>query len=235
MTAPLTSTLLLPMLNEIEAAQVIVPQIRKDWVDEIIVIDGGSTDGTVEYVKSQGLRVHTQSARGYGEGMLQGLKLASGDIVVEFTPDGNALPDDIPRIIAKMQEGYDLVVGSRYLGSTKSDDDDWLTARGNWLFTAIVNLLFRAHYTDVLVGFRAFRRDKALNLKLDTPGLSWPCQSSIRFARAGLKVTEIPAREPARIGGVRKMRPFKTGLEICRLIVRDFLTFWPGREEKSWR
>jgi glycosyltransferase involved in cell wall biosynthesis len=234
-TAPLTSTLLLPMLNEIEAAQVIVPQIRKDWVDEIIVIDGGSTDGTVEYVKSQGLRVHTQSARGYGEGMLQGLKLASGDIVVEFTPDGNALPDDIPRIVAKMQEGYDLVVGSRYLGSTKSDDDDWLTARGNWLFTAIVNLLFRAHYTDVLVGFRAFRREEALKLKLDTPGLSWPCQSSIRFARAGLKVTEIPAREPARIGGVRKMRPFKTGLEICRLIVRDFLTFWPGREEKSWR
>jgi glycosyltransferase involved in cell wall biosynthesis len=229
----LTSTLLLPMLNEIEAARAIVPKIRREWVDEIIVIDGGSTDGTIEFVESQGLQVHSQTARGYGQGMLQGLQLAKSDIVIEFTPDGNALPEDIPRIVAKMQEGYDLVIASRYLGGTHSEDDDRLTAFGNWLFTNIVNLLFRAHYTDVLVGFRAFRREQALRLGFDSPGLSWPCQSSIRFARAGLKVAEISAREPARIGGVRKMHPFKTGWEINKLIVRDFLTFWPSREEKS--
>ncbi len=233
MNKKLTSTLLLPMLNEIEAARAIVPQIRREWVDEIIVIDGGSTDGTVEYVQSQGLKVHSQTSRGYGQGMLQGLQLAKGDFVIEFTPDGNALPEDIPRIVNKMQEGYDLVIASRYLGGTTSDDDDWLTARGNWLFTTGVNILFRANYTDVLVGFRAFRRDRALRMGFDTPGLSWPCQSSIRFARAGLKVTEISAREPARIGGIRKMRPFKTGWEICTLIVRDFFTFWPNREEKA--
>lgn len=232
MNQRLTSTLLLPMLNEIEAARAIVPQIRREWVDEIIVIDGGSTDGTVEYVQSQGLKVHSQTARGYGQGMLQGLQLAKGDIVIEFTPDGNALPEDIPRIVSKMQEGYDLVIASRYLGGTTSEDDDWLTAKGNWLFTTAVNILFWANYTDVLVGFRAFRRDRALRLGFDTPGLSWPCQSSTRFARAGLKVTEISAREPARIGGVRKMRPFRTGWEICNLILRDFLTFWPTREEK---
>ena len=109
MTDRLTSTLLLPMLNEIEAVRVIIPQIRREWVDEIIVIDGGSADGTVEFMQSQGIRVESQSSRGYGQGMLQGLQLARGDIVVEFTPDGNAVPDDIPRIIAKVQEGYDLV------------------------------------------------------------------------------------------------------------------------------
>jgi glycosyltransferase involved in cell wall biosynthesis len=220
------------MLNEIEAARVIVPQIRREWVDEIIVIDGGSTDGTVEYVQSQGLKVHSQTSRGYGQGMLQGMQLAKGDIVIEFTPDGNALPEDIPRIVSKMQEGYDLVIASRYLGGTTSEDDDWLTAKGNWLFTTAVNILFWANYTDVLVGFRAFRRDRALRLGFNTPGLSWPCQSSIRFARAGLNVTEISAREPARIGGVRKMRPFRTGWEICTLIFRDFLTFWPNRRKK---
>jgi len=225
---PFTSTLLLPMLNEIEAVRVIVPQIRREWVDEIIAIDGGSTDGTIEFMRGQGIRVESQTGRGYGQGMLQGLHVASGDIVVEFTPDGNAVPEDIPRIIAKMQEGYDLVIGSRYLGGATSDDDDWLTAFGNRLFTVIVNVLFRAHYTDVLVGFRAFQRQKALKLGFDALGLSWPCQSSIRFARAGMRVTEIPTREPARIGGVRKMRPFKTGLEITALIVRDFLTFTPG-------
>jgi glycosyltransferase involved in cell wall biosynthesis len=227
-TDRLTSTLLLPTLNEIEAVRVIIPQIRREWIDEIIAIDGGSTDGTVQFMQGQGIRVESQSARGYGQGMLQGLQVARGDIVVEFTPDGNALPEDIPRIIAKVREGYDLVIASRYLGGTHSDDDDWLTAFGNKLFTATVNVLFRSRYTDVLVGFRAFRRDKALRLGFDARGLSWPCQSSIRFARAKMRVAEIPAREPARIGGTRKMRPFKTGLEITALIVRDFLTFSPG-------
>ncbi len=224
------TTLLLPTLNEIEAVRVILPQIRKGWVDEIIVIDGGSTDGTVEFMREHGLYVHSQSQRGYGVGMLQGMHKARGDIVVEFTPDGNAIPADIPRIIDKMNEGYDLVIASRYLGDARSDDDDWLTAKGNWLFTKIVNLLFGARYTDVLVGFRAYRRNAALGLNFDAPGLSWPCQSSIRFARKGLRVGEIPAREPPRIGGTRKMRPFKTGLEICRLIMRDFLTFRPNQQ-----
>jgi glycosyltransferase involved in cell wall biosynthesis len=225
-----TSTLVLPTLNEIEAVRVIIPQIKRDWVNEIVCVDGGSTDGTVEFLRAQGLTVHSQEKRGYGSAMAFGLQQAKGDIVVEFTPDGNSIPEDIPRIIAKVNEGYDLVVGSRYLKGARSDDDDWLTALGNWLFTAVVNLLFRARFTDVLVGFRAYRRQQALTLNLDATGLSWPCQSSMRFARAGLRVTEIPANEPHRIGGERKMRPFKTGWEIVKLILRDFAVFRPRKE-----
>jgi len=228
-----TTTLLLPVWNEIEALRVVIPQIKREWVDEIIVIDGGSKDGSVEYVKNQGIRVLSQKERGFGRGMREGLMEAKGDIVIEFTPDGNSLPEDIPRIIAKMNEGYDLIIGSRYLGSRRSDDDDRLTFFGNRMFTLIVDILFLARYTDVLVGFRAFDRRKAIALNFDTPGLSWPCQSSIRFARAGLRVGEIPAHEPARIGGERKMRPFKTGMEIVKLILRDFFTYWPTRAEKE--
>ena len=125
----LTTTLLLPTLNEIEAARVIIPQIRREWVDEIIVVDGGSTDGTVEFMRDAGLRVHSQTSRGYGEGLLEAIHLASGDVIIEFNPDGNSIPADIPRIVAKINEGYDLVIGSRYREGAKSDDDDWLTAR----------------------------------------------------------------------------------------------------------
>jgi hypothetical protein len=225
----LTTTLLLPTLNEIEALRVVVPQLRREWVDEIIAVDGGSTDGSAEFLRAAGIEVLTQSVPGYGEGLREALGRVRGDIVIEFNPDGNSIPADIPRIIAKVREGYDLVIGSRYREGAKSDDDDGLTAFGNWMFTRIVNLLFGTRYTDVLVGFRAYRRKPALALGFDAPGLSWPCQSSTRFARAGLRVTEIPANEPARIGGQRKMMPFRTGLQITLLILRDFFTFWPKR------
>ena len=222
-------TLLLPTLNEIEAVSVVVPQIRKEWADEFICIDGGSTDGTVDFMKAHGFSIHAQSGRGFGQGMLEGMHAATGDIVVEFMPDGNSRAEDIPRIIAKMREGYDLVVASRYADGARSDDDDWLTGIGNGMFTTIVNVLFWSNYTDVLTGFRAYRRSKFLQLEMDTPGLSWPAQSCMRAARAGLRIADMGADEPKRIGGVRKMKPFKTGMEISLLILRDFLFYRPSK------
>jgi len=229
MSDDLKVTLLLPTLNEIEAVSVVVPQIRKDWADEFICIDGGSTDGTVDFMQRHGFHVHSQTGRGFGQGMRQGMEIASGEIVVEFMPDGNSVAADIPRIIEKVREGYDLVIASRYAPGAQSDDDDWLTGIGNWMFTAIVNVLFWTSYSDVLTGFRAYRRSKFLQLQMDTPGLSWPAQSCMRAARAHLKTVDVPADEPPRIGGQRKMKPFKTGMEISLLILKDFFFFHSGR------
>jgi glycosyltransferase involved in cell wall biosynthesis len=224
MAKKLKSTLLVPTLNEIEAIQVVMPQIEPGWVDEIIVIDGGSTDGTVEWFKEHGYTVHSQTGRGFGAGMREGMQLAKGEIVVEFTPDGNSIPDVIPKLVAKVAEGYDLVIASRYKDDARSEDDDFVTAFGNWMFTTMVNILFRARYTDVLVGFRAYRKSVALTLGMDAPGLSWPCDSSICFAKYGHRTAEIAADEPDRIGGVRKMRPIKTGWEILKLIMSRFFS-----------
>ncbi|MEK6627797.1 MAG: glycosyltransferase family 2 protein [Bdellovibrionota bacterium] len=229
----MTSTLVVPTLNEITAIQVIMPQIKKEWVDQILIVDGGSNDGTLEYFKTHGYEVHSQSKRGFGEAMKQGMLMAKGDIIIEFTPDGNSLPESIPQLIQKVHEGYDLVVASRYKDSAKSLDDDWLTGFGNWMFTKIVNFLFKAQITDILVGYRAYRKDIALKLNLDAPGLSWPCQTTLRFQWQGYKVTEIGADEPPRIGGERKMRPFKTGIEIVKTILREFYLFISSRVRKT--
>lgn len=235
MADELKSTLLVPTLNEIEAIQVIMPQIKREWIDEIIVIDGGSTDGTVEWFREHGYTVHSQTGRGFGAGMKQGLHLAKGDIIVEITPDGNSIPAAIPLLIAKVKEGNDLVIASRYKGDARSDDDDVVTAFGNWMFTALVNLLFGARYTDVLVGFRAYRRDVALTLGMDAPGLSWPCDSSICFAKYGYRTAEIPANEPDRIGGQRKMRPLRTGWEILTLILSRYFSDRRARSDLQAR
>jgi hypothetical protein len=86
------------------------------------------------------------------------VKVARGDIIIEFPPDGNSLPEKIPEVIAAIEKGHDFVIVSRYKDGAKSHDDDFMTAIGNKLFTTLTNVLFRTSYTDVLVGYRAYRK-----------------------------------------------------------------------------
>jgi len=215
--------LIAPTMNEVEGLRAVFPRLPKDLLDEVIVVDLNSTDGTVEYCKEHGYRVHHQQSRGYGAGILEGLAVTDADVIIEFPPDGSSMPESIGKLLAKIDEGYDLVIGSRYRDGAKSYDDDIVTRFGNWLFTTMINVLFGARYTDTLVGFRAYRRAAHDKLGLTTKGLSWTAQQSIQFAKAGCKVTEVGVDEPARIGGIRKMHPIRTGLEILRVIILEFL------------
>ncbi len=223
----MTVALVAPTINEVEGLRAVLPRIDRKIVDEIIIVDLNSIDGTVEYCQAQGVRVHHQQSRGYGAGYLEVIPLIQADIIIEFPPDGSSMPEKIPAVLAKINEGYDLVIASRYRDGAKSYDDDPVTRFGNWFFTTLVNVLFGAHYTDVLVGFRAYRRSAYDRVAMNTRGLSWTVQQSIQFAKAGLKVTEIGVDEPARIGGERKMRPLKTGWEILRVTIQEF---WAGKK-----
>jgi glycosyltransferase involved in cell wall biosynthesis len=212
------STLAVLVLDEIEAIQKVLGLVRREWVDEIVVVDGGSTDGTIEYCESQGFRVLRQKRRGYGRGMHELVAVAKGDIIIEFMGDGNCKPETIPLLVEKIHEGYDLVIASRYTKGAKSYDDTPITRLGNWGFTRLINILFRGSFEDAMMGYRAYRKDAFLQLDLDSPGLCFPTQGSIQFARHGFKITEIPSDEPRRLGGVRKAQNFKTGLELCKMI-----------------
>lgn len=214
-------TLIAATLNELEAAKVVLPRIDRSVVDEIIVVDGGSTDGTVEFCESQGYTVYRQKERGYGSAMREAFALAKGDLIIEFPPDGNSLPEKVSDVVKKLEEGYDLVIASRYAPGARSDDDDFLTGIGNWGFTFVTNLLFWSSYTDVLVGFRGYRKSALEKVRMDAPGLEWSIQMPIQFRKHRLRTADIPAIEPARIGGVRKMRPFRTGWRILKLLIRE--------------
>ncbi len=215
------TTLFVPTLNEIDGMKAIMPHVKKQWVDEILVLDGGSTDGTVEYAKQQGYRVVMQKSKGITNAYREALKIAEGDFIVAFSPDGNSLPEVIPQLVRKIKEGYDMVIASRYKGNAKSDDDDPVTAFGNWMFTTLINICFGGKYTDSLVMLRAFKKDIVKELHIDVPRAGLEPILSIRCAKQKLKVAEIPASEPKRIGGKRKMNPLLNGLDIFRLIFAE--------------
>src|SRR5580658_9512189 len=145
------TTLLALTLNEIDGIRTVMPQIPADMFDQTLILDGGSTDGTIEWARDNGYTVYVQKESGIRQGYMEVLPLLEGDVVLTFSPDGNSVPELIPALVAKMNEGYDMVIASRYLGNAKSDDDDWLTGFGNWLFTKTVKLLHGGCLTDVMV------------------------------------------------------------------------------------
>jgi len=153
------TTLFIPVLNEIDGLRLIMPQVKREWVDEILFVDGHSTDGTREYLEEHGYACLMQRKRGIFAAWWQAFEAAKGDVIICFSPDNNSLPEAIPQLVEKMKEGYDLAIASRYKGNARSHDDTVLTAVGNFVYTRIINGLFGGQYTDELGMYRAFRKE----------------------------------------------------------------------------
>jgi len=213
-------TLFLPTLNEIEGMKAIMPRVDPRWFEEILLVDGGSTDGTLDYAKEQGYRiVHQTKTKGISGAYVEGLAEIRTEGVISFSPDGNSLPERIPDLIAKMEEGYDMVIVSRYMGGARSEDDDPVTSFGNWMFTRIINVLFGGHYTDSLVMFRAWKTKLVDPADVGRfPRAGFEPFLAIRAAKLKSRFADIPGDEPKRIGSARKMDPLKNGIDILRLI-----------------
>lgn len=231
------TTLIILTLNEIDGMRAIMPQIDPNWYDQLIILDGGSTDGTIEYAKEQGYFVYVQKEKGIRFAYREVLPYIEGDVVMTFSPDGNSIPELLPDLITKMKEGYDMVIVSRYLGNAKSEDDDIVTGFGNWLFTNTVNFLHGGNYTDVMVLYRAYKTQMIYDLDLDKDEsfalpekmfftrISWEPLMSVRALKRKLKVGEIPGDEPPRIGGERKLQVLRWGAAYYFQFFRE-LWFW---------
>lgn len=218
-------SLVIYTLNEREGMGIIMPQIKKEWYDELLVIDGGSTDGTVEFCRKMGYPIHVQQERRWAGAYKEAFERVTGDIIVDFSPDGNSPPEVIPRLVAKMREGYDMVIASRYTQGAFSEDDTAVTRFGNYLFTGLINLCFKSRYTDTLVILRAYNRqflERAglMGCKLDQCGTAI---LSIRCAKINGKFTDIPGDEPKRLAGRQKMNVFVDGLRVLAIIIKEFV------------
>lgn len=214
------TTLLILTLNEIDGLEIIMPRIDPNWVDQILFVDGNSTDGTIEWINRHEYELIIQKAPGIRRAYQDALESIKGDIVITFSPDGNSIPELIPNLITKISAGFDMVIVSRYLDGSKSFDDDLLSYLGNKFFTKSINFLYGSHYTDAMVIYRGYRTNLLKELEITNDrwyllvekifgakGLGCEPLISTRAARRKLRVGEIKGEEPGRISGTSRVFP----------------------------
>ena len=219
------ATIFVLTLDEIDGVSAIMPKVKKEWADQIVLVDGGSTDGTIEKAKELGFDVIHQKNKGEGNACRVGTDATESDFVMFFSPDGNDVPTDIPKLIQKTKEGFDVVHISRFGKESISEDANWLERFGNNMFTFLVNSFFGGTYTDALNGFRIIKRKLWDELKTDAQFLNIEQQTCIRLAKRKIPIYEIEGMEPKRIGGERKMSPLTTGAQLSYQILKEF-AYW---------
>lgn len=196
------------------------------WVDEVVLVDGHSTDGTVAVARRllPGIQVVTQPGRGKGDALRAGFQAAKGDIIVMIDADGSTDGAEIPRFMAALLAGADFVKGSRFASGGGSDDITRTRRLGNWVLSGLVNRLFGTRYTDLCYGYNAFWARHLPVLDIDCEGFEVETVMNIRAARAGLRVHEVPSHEHNRVHGVSNLHIVKDGWRIAKIIIRERLS-----------
>ena len=203
----LKKTLVLYTMNEIQGIKSMFDKIPINIFDQFIVMDNHSDDGTIEFLEEHGVRVIQQKKPGRTNALIEAVGHAIGDIIINLSSDGNEKPEDIPKLLEKFDEGYEMVVASRFLPDSKVDvGDDKLRIRvfGNKLCTYLVNACWGANVTDTTNGLRGITKSCYKKTKLDTFSNTENFQLTIRCAKLKMKVAEVPTEELPRIGGVVK-------------------------------
>ena len=222
--------MLILTLNEIDGIKEILPQIDKSWAEEIVVIDGGSTDGTVEEAKKMGLSVIIQKNPGHGDAIVTGVNATKSANILIFGPDGNHEPSEIPRLIEKIKEGYDQVLISRFGKGSKNYDAVGIKGKlidyfGNKMFAFLVNVFFGGHWTDSLNESRIITRKAFDELNFNSLQMGSTQLMSIRGLKRKQKICELVGNEGVRIGGKRKMRPLNVGADLSQQILSEFFSW----------
>jgi glycosyltransferase involved in cell wall biosynthesis len=196
---------IIPTLNEAQSICHVLQEIAVHGVDEVIVVDGGSTDGTTALARSQGARVVQELARGYGRACAAGAAAARGDILLFLDGDGADDPRHIPDLLAPIQAGQaDLVLGSRLTRSAMPGAMPWHQRFGNHLAAYLIQWLYHLSLTD-LGTFRAIGRTALLELRMREMTYGWPTEMIVKAARRGLRIAEIPVAHRPRLGGRSKI------------------------------
>jgi glycosyltransferase involved in cell wall biosynthesis len=225
-----TVSVVIPALNEAENLPYVLPHIPS-WVHEVILVDGHSTDGTVEVARRlrRDIRIVRQEGKGKGAALRSGFAAARGDIIVMMDSDGSTDPGEIPLYVGALLAGADFVKGSRFLQGGGTSDMSLHRRLGNWGLTIGVRMLFGGSYSDLCYGYNAFWRRVLPTLHLYGDGFEIETLMNVQALRAGLKVVEVPSFEAERIHGESRLRALPDGWRVLKTILRERLSAFEGQ------
>lgn len=223
----------IPALNEAATIAGVIAEIPRDVVQEIIVADGGSTDGTIEVARMAGARVVAVSGRGYGAACAAGAAAADPGcgIILFLDGDGADRADLASVLVTPIRDGTrDFVIGSRVRGEREPGSMSWHQLAAGRLAGWLITALYRVRYTD-MCAFRAIRRDALVRLDLREMGYGWNIEMQMKAARAGLRILEVPVAYRRRAGGRSKVAgslrgSVRAGFRIAAVVARVALRGW---------
>jgi glycosyltransferase involved in cell wall biosynthesis len=216
-------TALICTLNEEESLPHVLPRIP-DWVDEVLLVDGHSADNTVMVAKRlrPDMRIVHQPGTGKGDALRFGVQQATGDIIVTLDADGTTDPEDLPRFIEPLLDGYDFVKGSRFRLGFPANKPLYRIL-GNWIIAMTFNLLFFRTYTDLCSGYNAFWKEALDRVHLSGGQFEDEPLVNVRVRKAGLKVEEVGHIDQGRVSGNSKAPSWRQGFGAIKTIVRERL------------
>ncbi len=194
-------TVIIPALDEEAAIGAVVRDISRDLVEEIVVVDNGSTDRTAEVARAAGARVIHEPMRGYGAACLAGAKsVQDADIFVFLDGDRSDDPAEMPVVLRPILDGQaDLVVGSRTTGVTEKGALTSQQRFGNRVVIGLVRLLYGLTLTDI-GPFRAIKGPALWDLGMEHKTYGWPVEMIVKAAKKGYRVVNVPVSCRKRIG-----------------------------------
>ena len=217
--------ILIPTFNEGNNIGSVIKELNNEGYFKITVLDANSTDKTVEVAKELNCKIilDDTSIKGFGGSLINGLKNLTSDYFCIYDGDGSFDPKDIINMIDKINLGNDFVFASRYLNNQKSDDDTIITRFGNFLFTLMVQILFKIKTTDVLFLYVLGKKSKVDQLNLQQQDFSI-CTEFVIKAYKNYSCSEIFSKERKRLSGESKVNKFMDGLKIMINIIRIYFT-----------
>jgi glycosyltransferase involved in cell wall biosynthesis len=194
-------SVVIPAYNEQDAIATVVKGLPQNLVNEVIVVDNGSTDATALRAEEAGAHVVREARRGYGAACYAGLMAADeGNVIVFLDGDNSDDPAELPSLLAPIKSGQaDLVIGSRLSGSFDPAAMPSHARLGNWLVARLMRGAYKVKITDI-GSFRAVRRDVLLSLRMEQMTFGWPVEMLVKAARQGVRIVEVPVSYRKRIG-----------------------------------
>lgn len=196
---------IIPAFNEENAVGNVIKDIPKEYIREIIVVNNNSNDATKENAAATGATVLDQPQQGYGNACLKGIKYIKQleplpEIVVFLDADYSDHPEELPKLLKPiLEDGYDMVIGSRALGAKEKGSMTPQQVFGNWLATRMMRVLYNVNYTD-LGPFRAIKYDALIKVDMKDRTYGWTVEMQLKAAKLGLKTTEVAVNYRKRIG-----------------------------------